>query len=180
MHDVLLLLFPGELGNLLEDQRPALARFDAGRDLFFRAKIASAHPSSLSLKGRDAKGAGQQAGAASHAGFRTVLDPPSVFLGADTAGDAGFNAGRLRTLLASPRPGCAAGNNRGDPLLRFSRWKAAEVFRTQRIQLAGENTGKAHQATFGAEEYFTGHGSSNSRSFLRVGFPVFLSHPRAW
>ena len=120
MNDVTLLLFPGEFGNLLEDQRPALARFDASRDLFFRAEVALAHPSSLPLKGRDAKGAGQQAGAASHAGFRAVLDSLSVFLAADAAGDAGFNAGGLGTLLAFPHPGRAAREDGRNPLERFS------------------------------------------------------------
>ena len=111
MNDVSLLLFPGESGNLPEDQRAALARFDASGDLFFRTEVALAHPSSLPLKGRDAKGASQQAGAASHAGFRAVLYAPSVFLAADAAGDAGFNAGGLGTLLAFPRPGCAMGKD---------------------------------------------------------------------
>ena len=111
MNDVTLLLFPGEFGNLLEDQRPALARFDASGDLFFRAEVAFAHPPSLSLKGRDAEGTGQQAGAASHAGLRAVLDPLSALRAADAAGDAGFDAGGLGTMLAFPRPGCAAGKN---------------------------------------------------------------------
>lgn len=111
MNDVTLLLIRRKFGNLLEDQRPALARFDARGDLFFRAEVTFAHPPPLSLKGRDAEGAGQQAGAASDAGLRVVLDPFSVSLTAEAAGDAGFEAGGLGTMLAFPRPGCAAGEN---------------------------------------------------------------------
>jgi len=93
LNKVPFLFSPGESGDLLEDQGLTLAGFHTRGDLFFRAKIALAHPSPLPIQGGDGKRAGQQAGPASHTGFRMMLHPLSALLPAEATGNAGFDAG---------------------------------------------------------------------------------------
>jgi len=133
LKEITSLFLPRESGDLLEDQSLTLAGFNARGNFFVGAKIAFAHRPPFPIQCGDTKGTGQQAGAASHAGFRVILHSPSVLFTADAAGDASFDAGGLGTLLAFPYPGSAAGKEGRNPFSRFSRRKAAGVSRTQRI-----------------------------------------------
>jgi hypothetical protein len=119
LKEVTPLFSPGESGDLLEDQGLTLAGFNAGGDWLFLAEIALAHPSPFPVEGGDAERAGQQAGPASHTGFRAMFHSLSALLRAEAAGNAGFGAGGLGTLFTFPHPGGATEKNGKDPLPWF-------------------------------------------------------------
>ncbi len=70
----------------------SLTGFNARRDLLLRAKVAFAHPTFFPVQGGDGKRAGQQAGTASHTGFRVMLHSLSAVLPAEAAGNTSLYA----------------------------------------------------------------------------------------
>jgi hypothetical protein len=74
-----------EEGNLFKNKGLRLAGIYARRRFFLRAKVAAAEMIAFRVANGDADGAGEEAGAASHASFLAMLNSGSILSKAQTA-----------------------------------------------------------------------------------------------